>query len=176
MADVGCGHGASTILMAQAFPSSTFVGFDYHEASIEAARERAPEAGVADRVALRGRGRRRATRGAGYDLVAFFDCLHDMGDPPAPRATSARRWPTTARGCSSSRWPATASRTTSTRSAGSTRRSTLSARRLAAQDGRFALGAQAGEKRIGEVVRAAGFDHFKRVCETPTNLVFEARR
>ena len=80
VADVGCGHGASTIIMAKAFPKSTFVGFDYHAASIERARERARQAGVADRVQLRGRSRE-GFPGTGYDLVAYFDCLHDMGDP-----------------------------------------------------------------------------------------------
>ncbi len=81
VADVGCGHGASTILMAQAYPNSTFVGSDYHEGSIETARERAQEAGVADRVSLRDRAGGRDTSGDGYDLVTMFDCLHDMGDP-----------------------------------------------------------------------------------------------
>jgi SAM-dependent methyltransferase len=89
VADVGCGHGASTILMAQAFPESTFVGFDYHEASIRRAREAAAAAGVGDRVAFEPAS---ATDypGRGYDLVAMFDCLHDMGDPAAAAARPAQ--------------------------------------------------------------------------------------
>ena len=80
VADLGCGHGSSTILMAQAFPNSTFVGSDYHEGSIETARARAAEAGVGDRVGSRQR-RPPRTRAADYELVTMFDCLHDMGDP-----------------------------------------------------------------------------------------------
>src|SRR3984957_2741408 len=80
VADVGCGHGASTILMAQAYPNSTFVGSDYHEGSIETARERAKEAGVADRVKFEV-AKAKDFPGNGYDLATFFDCLHDMGDP-----------------------------------------------------------------------------------------------
>ena len=82
VADVGCGHGASTILMAQAFPEASFIGFDYHEESIAVARERAQEAGVADRVRFEVAGAA-GFPGEGYDLVAFFDALHDMGDPVA---------------------------------------------------------------------------------------------
>ncbi|HEY2646367.1 MAG TPA: class I SAM-dependent methyltransferase, partial [Candidatus Acidoferrales bacterium] len=80
VADVGCGHGASTVLMAQAFPKSTFVGFDYHEGSIQTARERAREAGVSDRVDFKVAAAKDYP-GDNYDLVTFFDCLHDMGDP-----------------------------------------------------------------------------------------------
>jgi len=80
VADVGCGHGASTILMAQSYPQSTFVGFDYHEASIEQARRKAKQAGVSDRVTFEV-AKAKDYPGSDYDLVAFFDCLHDMGDP-----------------------------------------------------------------------------------------------
>src|SRR3546814_1502130 len=80
VADVGCGHGASTIVMAKAFPNSRFFGFDYHPASIERAQRAAEEAGVADRVAFEVAPAKEFP-GADYDLVAFFDCLHDMGDP-----------------------------------------------------------------------------------------------
>jgi SAM-dependent methyltransferase len=80
VADVGCGHGASTILMAQAFPASTFVGSDYHEGSITTARERAAQAGVSDRVRFE-IAPASSYSGTGYDLVTMFDCLHDMGDP-----------------------------------------------------------------------------------------------
>jgi hypothetical protein len=80
VADVGCGHGASTILMAQAFPQSRFFGFDYHGASLDAARAAAENAGVADRVTFE-QGSAKDYPARGYDLVTFFDCLHDMGDP-----------------------------------------------------------------------------------------------
>lgn len=80
VADVGCGHGASTVLMAKAYPKSTFSGFDYHDGSIQTARARAREAGVADRVNFEV-AHAKDFPGSGYDLVTFFDCLHDMGDP-----------------------------------------------------------------------------------------------
>src|SRR5206468_1927463 len=80
VADVGCGHGASTIIMAKAFPRATFVGFDYHASSIERARDRARHAGVADRTAFEV-ATAKGYPGNGYDLVTFFDCLHAMGDP-----------------------------------------------------------------------------------------------
>ena len=80
VADVGCGHGASTILMAQAYPKSTFVGFDYHDASVDTARKRAAESGVGDRVTFEVASAKDYP-GTGYDVIAFFDCLHDMGDP-----------------------------------------------------------------------------------------------
>ena len=88
-ADVGCGHGASTILMAQAYPSSRFVGYDYHAASIDTARRRASEAGVADRVRFEVASAKDYPQD-GYDLITFFDCLHDMGDPVGA-AVHARR-------------------------------------------------------------------------------------
>src|SRR6185312_2183719 len=80
VADIGCGHGASTILMAQAFPASQFVGYDYHEGSIVTARKRAADAGVVDRVQF-DTSAAATYPGEGYDLVTSFDCLHDMGDP-----------------------------------------------------------------------------------------------
>jgi 2-polyprenyl-3-methyl-5-hydroxy-6-metoxy-1,4-benzoquinol methylase len=89
VADVGCGHGSSTILMALAFPNSTFVCSDYHAGSIETAQQRAREAGVADRVSFQ-IAPAAAYSGTDYDLVTMFDCLHDMGDPAARPATSAR--------------------------------------------------------------------------------------
>ena len=97
MADVGCGHGASTILMAQAYPQATFVGADYHEASIETARARSAEAGMTDRITFVADSAR-TVDGAGFDLVTMFDCLHDMGDPVARPGTSESCSPMTAPG------------------------------------------------------------------------------
>ena len=90
VADVGCGHGASTILMAQAYPNSRFFGFDYHEPSIEIARMTAEMAGVQDRVTFAS-APSKSYPGGDYDLVAFFDCLHDMGDQSAPRRMCGSR-------------------------------------------------------------------------------------
>jgi len=91
VADVGCGHGASTILMDQAYPESRFFGFDYHDASIEQARRKAETAGVADRVTFEV-APAKSYPGTGYDFVAFFDCLHDMGDPTLARRFRPPRW------------------------------------------------------------------------------------
>ena len=97
VADVGCGHGASTILLAQAYPKSTFTGFDYHEGSVDTARKRAAEAGVGDRVTFEvASAKDYPYPGTGYDVIAFFDCLHDMGDPEGAVAMPVRPSPTTA--------------------------------------------------------------------------------
>ena len=176
VADIGCGHGASTILMAQAYPASTFVGYDYHEASIDAARTRARDAGVADRVRF-DVAAAADYPGTGFDLVACFDCLHDMGDPiAAGRHILGSLAP-------DGTWlivePFAGDRVEDNLNpvgrlyyAASTLLCTPAS---LSQDGRAALGAQAGEARIGEVVRAAGFSHFRRASETVTNLIFEAR-
>ena len=121
VADVGCGHGASTILLAKAYPRSSFTGFDYHDRSIEWARKAAAEAGVGNRAGFEV-APADAYPGEGYDLVAVFDALHDMGDPLAAAAHIRARWPTTAPSCWSSRPPASGWRTTSTRWAGSSTR------------------------------------------------------
>jgi SAM-dependent methyltransferase len=176
VADIGCGHGYSTILLAQAFPRSTFFGYDYHPASIETARRRAAEAGVEDRV-------RFEVAGAddypsdGYDLIAFFDALHDLGDPVAAarHARSAL--------ADDGTWliiePFAGDRiednlnpvgriyygfSTLVCTPGSL-----------SQDGRAGLGTQAGEPRLREVVLAGGFGSVRRVAETPFNFVLEAK-
>ena len=176
VADVGCGHGASTILMAQAYPESTFVGFDYHEASIRRAREAAAAAGVADRVAFETAS---ATDypGRGYDLVAMFDCLHDMGDPAAAAAHVHRSL------SDDGTWlivePYAGDRVED--NLNPVGRLYYGASTLIctpaslAQDGGAALGAQAGESRLSEVIRAGGFRRVRRAAETPVNLVLEAR-
>jgi 2-polyprenyl-3-methyl-5-hydroxy-6-metoxy-1,4-benzoquinol methylase len=176
VADVGCGHGASTLLMAQAFPNSTFVGSDYHEESIETARARAHEAGVADRVSFHV-APAAGYKGGEYDLVTMFDCLHDMGDPVgAARHVRSTLGP-------DGTWmivePNAADRTEDNFNpvgrayyAFSTLLCTPAS---LSQEVGLALGAQAGESRIREVVQGAGFTELERVAETPFNLVFAAR-
>jgi SAM-dependent methyltransferase len=176
VADVGCGHGASTILMAQAFPQSTFVGSDYHEGSIETARIRAEETGVAERVSFE-TAPAAGHPGGGYDLVTMFDCLHDMGDPVgaarkvrdllAPDGTWMIVEPAAGDSVEDNLNPVgRAYYGFST---------LLCTPASLSQEVGLALGAQAGEARIREVVEAAGFTRFRRVAETPFNLVFEAR-
>jgi SAM-dependent methyltransferase len=174
VADVGCGHGESTIIMAKAFPRSTFVGFDYHQPSIDAARKSAKAAGIAN-VSFEVASAKEFP--GSYDLVCHFDCLHDMGDPggaarhvlkslkpggtwmvvepfanddPADNLNPVGRvfYAASTLICT----PASLSQEVGT-----------------------ALGAQAGEKRLGEVIRGAGFTKFRRATETPFNLVLEAR-
>ncbi len=176
VADVGCGHGASTILMAQAFPASTFSGFDYHEASIEVAAEKAQVAGVGDRVSFEV-APAAAFPGGGYDLVTMFDCLHDMGDPAG--AARHTRGALAADGTWMIVEPAAGDRVEENLNpvgrafyAFSTLLCTPCS---LSQEVGLALGAQAGEGRIGDIVTGAGFGHFGRVAETPFNMVFEAR-
>jgi ubiquinone/menaquinone biosynthesis C-methylase UbiE len=176
VADVGCGHGASTVLMAQAFPASAFVGSDYHEASIATARERASAAGVADRVTFEASSAA-AYRGDAYDLVTMFDCLHDMGDPAgAARHVRQSLAP-------DGTWmivePAAGDRVEDNLNpvgrAYYSFSTLLCTPASLSQEVGLALGAQAGEARIGEIVTGAGFGRFRRVAETPFNQVFEAR-
>jgi len=176
VADVGCGHGSSTILMAQAFPNSTFVGSDYHDGSIETARRRACEAEVSDRVSFQ-IAPAAAYSGAAYDLVTMFDCLHDMGDPVG----AARHVRSTLK--PDGTWmivePNAGDRVEDNLNpvgrayyAFSTLLCTPAS---LSQEVGLALGAQAGEARIRGVVEAGGFTRFRRAAETPFNLVFEAR-
>jgi SAM-dependent methyltransferase len=175
-ADLGCGHGASTILMAEAFPSSTFVGSDYHAGSIETARERAQEAGVADRVRFEVVDAAHE-QGDGYDLVTMFDCLHDMGDPVGA-ARQVRRMLNP-----DASWmivePMAGDRVEDNLNpVGRTFygfSTLLCTPASLSQDVGLALGAQAGEAKIKGVAEEAGFTRFRRAAETPFNLVFEAR-
>jgi 2-polyprenyl-3-methyl-5-hydroxy-6-metoxy-1,4-benzoquinol methylase len=176
VADVGCGHGSSTILMAQAFPNSSFVGVDYHEGSIDIARQRAQEAGLADRVTFRTEAAS-AYSGEGYDLVTMFDCLHDMGDP----AGAARHVRSTLK--PDGTWmivePNAADRIEGNLNPVGRAyygfSTLLCTPASLSQEVGLALGAQAGEARIRDVVTSAGFTRFRRAAETPFNLVFEAR-
>jgi SAM-dependent methyltransferase len=176
VADVGCGHGASTILMAQAFPHSTFVGFDYHQPSIERAQKAAAAAGVADRCRFQVASAH-AYPGAGYDLVAVFDALHDMGDPVGTAAHIRRTL--APEGTFLLVEPYAGDRLEDNLNpvgrafyAAST---LLCVPHSLTEEPGAALGAQAGERRLGEVATAAGFGRFRRAAETPFNLVFEAR-
>jgi SAM-dependent methyltransferase len=176
VADVGCGHGASTILMAQAFPRSEFVGFDYHKQSIEHASRVPSEAGLDGRVSFE-MARAKEYPGDGYDFVAMFDCLHDMGDP----AGAAKHVFETlgADGTWMIVEPYAGDRLEDNLNpvgrlfyGASTLVCTPAARD---QEVGLALGAQAGEARLREVVTAGGFTRFRRATETPFNLVLEAR-
>src|SRR4051794_35406554 len=176
VADVGCGHGASTLLMAEAYPNSRFVGFDYHDGSIEQARERARAAGLEDRVSFEvvpAAG----YPGTGYDLVTTFDCLHDMGDPVG----AARH----VRGslADDGTWlvvePFAGDRVEDNLNpvgrvyyGASTLLCTPAS---LSQEVGLALGAQAGESRLRDVVTSGGFSRFRKATETPFNLVLEAR-
>ena len=176
VADVGCGHGASTLLMAQAFPASRFVGYDNHLGSIEAARAAARKAGLADRVRFEV-ATAKDYPGKDFDLVACFDCLHDMGDPVgaarhvlgslAPDGTWLVVEPFANDRLEDNLNPigrifysaSTAICTPASKS----------------QEIGLALGAQAGERRLREVVLSGGFTRFRRATETPFNLILEAR-
>lgn len=176
VADVGCGYGTSTILMAQAYPNSTFTGFDYHEDSIKAARKAAAHAGVADRVKFEVVDAA-AYRDGGYDLVCFFDCLHDMGDPvgAARRAYEALNPDGTVLLLE----PFAGDRVEDNlnpigRMFYGASMFLCTPNSLSQPVGR-GLGAQAGEVRLREVMTEAGFTRFRRATQTPINLVLEAR-
>ncbi|MEQ8964680.1 MAG: class I SAM-dependent methyltransferase [Azospirillaceae bacterium] len=176
VADIGCGHGHSTLIMAEAFPESRFDGFDTHEASIEAARAEARQAGIEDRVGFRV-GSAVDYPAEGYDLVCFFDCLHDMGDPVG--AAAHARSTLAPDGAVMLVEPYAADRLEDNLSpvgrlyyAAST---TLCCAHALSESGGYALGAQAGEARLGDVFRQAGFSRFRRATETPFNLILEAR-
>ncbi|MEZ5156427.1 MAG: class I SAM-dependent methyltransferase [Solirubrobacterales bacterium] len=176
VADIGCGHGSSTILMAEAFPNSTFVGSDYHESSIETARRRAGEAGVGDRVRFE-TAAAGADHGNGYELVTMFDCLHDMGDPVG--AARQVREMLTPDGTWLIVEPMAGDRVEDNLNPVGRAfygfSTFLCTPASLSQEVGLALGAQAGEARIGDVVSAGGFTRFRRAGETPFNLVFEAR-
>jgi SAM-dependent methyltransferase len=176
VADVGCGHGASTLLMAQAFPACELVGFDYHDASVERARAAAAEAGLEGRVSFEVASAKDYP-GEGYDLVAMFDCLHDMGDPVGAAAhvretvADDGTW-MIVEPFANDRLADNLNPVGRVFYGASTLVCTPASRD---QEVGLALGAQAGEARLREVVGAGGFSRFRRATETPFNLVLEAR-
>ena len=175
VADIGCGHGASTLAMAEAFPASTFVGFDVHPASIDAARHRATDAGLTDRVRFEVSASKDVT--GRYDLVCFFDCLHDMGDPAGALAhvrsiladdgTVLLVEPMAGDAVDDNLNPVGAAYYAFS--------TLLCTPNSLSQEVGTALGAQAGEARLREVATDAGFGRVCRVAETPFNLVLEVR-
>jgi SAM-dependent methyltransferase len=176
VADVGCGHGASTIIMAKAFPNSRFVGFDYHRASVELAQGAAQREGVADRVSFQVASAKDYP-GTGYDLVAFFDSLHDMGDPVGIARHVRRSLATDGvwllvEPFAHDRLEDNLNPVGRLYYAASTMLCTPNS---LSQEVGAALGAQAGEARLRGVATEAGFRHFRRAAETPFNLVLEAR-
>ena len=176
VADIGCGHGASTVIMAEAFPNSEFTGFDYHDGSIEQARQRAENAGVGERVRFE-TAAAADYPGNDYDLVTVFDCLHDMGDPVgasthvhgtlAPDGTWMIVEPYANDAVEENLNPV--GRVFYGASTVICTPASLD------QEVGLALGAQAGEARLAEVIKEGGFSSVTRATETPFNLVLEAR-
>jgi SAM-dependent methyltransferase len=175
MADVGCGHGASTILLAKTYPNSKFYGFDYHEPSIQWAKEQAEKEGVADRVTFQV-AKSTDFSGSDYDVVAFFDCLHDMADPYGAAAHTYKALKKD--GTMLIVEPYAADRLENNLNPlgrlfyGA---STAVCVPASLAQGGPGLGAQAGEKKIREVAEKGGFTRFRRAIQTPVNLVYEAR-
>jgi SAM-dependent methyltransferase len=176
VADVGCGHGSSTLILAKAFPRSRFFGFDYHGPSIERARELTQAEGLAGRVTFE-TAAAKSYPGRNYDLVTFFDCLHDMGDPAGAAAHVRRSLE------KDGTWmvvePFANDRTEDNLNpvgrifyAASTMICTPAS---LSQEVGLGLGAQAGEKRLTDVIKAGGFTRVRRAAETPFNMVLEAR-
>ncbi|MCY1390225.1 Demethylrebeccamycin-D-glucose O-methyltransferase [compost metagenome] len=177
VADVGCGHGASTVIMAQAFPQSNFIGFDYHAPSIDVATQRAEEGGVADRARF-AKHSAKDYPGNDYDLICYFDCLHDMGDPVGaarhayqslkPDGSVLLVEPFANDKLDENMTPV--GRLFYAASTFICTPNSLS------QEVGLGLGAQAGEKRLRDVFIEAGFKAFRRATETPFNLILEARK
>ncbi len=176
VADIGCGLGSSTLLMAQAYPNSEFFGFDYHAGSIELAQKSADEAGLAERVHF-ATASAKDYPGRGFDFAAVFDCLHDLGDPVG--AATHIRSSLAADGT----WMIVEPYAEDAAEANHnpvgrvfySASTMLCVPASKSQEVGLALGAQAGERRIRDVVEAGGFSRFRRATQTPFNLVFEAR-
>jgi SAM-dependent methyltransferase len=177
VADVGCGHGASVVVMAEAFPKSQFTGFDFHEPSIITSQKRAADAGVADRTSFEVATAKNYE--GTFDLICFFDCLHDMGDPVgiarharehlAPDGTVLLVEPFALDGRATNLAGNPMAALLYTASSGICTPNSLS------QEVGLGLGAQAGEARLKAVFEEAGFTSFRRATETPLNLILEAK-
>lgn len=177
VADVGCGHGHSTLLMAEAFPNSRFHGFDTHAASLDEARQDAAAAGISDRIdyAL---AKANDYPDGGYGLICFFDILHDLGDPVAaarhaakvlaPGGTVLLVEPFAHDHVKDNLSPVAQLYYSAS--------TMICCAHAISEGGNMVLGAQAGQARLAEVFRKAGFTHFRRAAETPFNLIFEVRR
>jgi SAM-dependent methyltransferase len=177
VADVGCGHGASTVILAQAFPASRFIGFDYHAPSIAAATQRAAEGGVTDRVTF-AEATAKSYGGDDYDLICFFDCLHDMGDPvgAARHAHQALKSDGTVLLVEPFAGDQLQDNLTPVGRLFYAASTFVCTPNSLSQEVGLALGAQAGEARLREVFMEAGFTRFRRATATPFNLVLEARK
>jgi ubiquinone/menaquinone biosynthesis C-methylase UbiE len=177
VADVGCGHGASTVIMARAYPSSQFVGIDFHTPSIEIARKRAADAGVGARASfVTATAQSYAERG--FDLICFFDCLHDMGDPvgAARHAREALKADGSVMLVEPFAGDSLAQNSTPVGRLYYAASTMVCTPNSLSQEVGLALGAQAGEARLRKVFEEAGFTRFRRATETPFNLILEARR
>jgi len=177
VADVGCGHGASVVVMAQAYEGARFWGFDFHEPSIETSRERAAEAGVSDRTTFEVASAKNYP--GSYDLICFFDCLHDMGDPvgiaryarehlePDGAVLLVEPFALDGRATNIAENPMAALLYAAS--------SAICTPNSLSQEVGLGLGAQAGEARLREVFEEAGFTRFRKAAETPLNLILEAK-
>jgi 2-polyprenyl-3-methyl-5-hydroxy-6-metoxy-1,4-benzoquinol methylase len=177
VADIGCGHGASVVAMAEAYPESSFWGFDYHQPSIETARERASEAGLGERTTFEVAGAKEYP--GAYDLICFFDCLHDMGDPvgiaayalehlePSGTVLLVEPYALDHRAENMQGNPMAALLYTAS--------TVICTPNSLSQEVALGLGAQAGEAKLRAVFEEAGFSLFRRAAETPLNLILEAR-
>jgi 2-polyprenyl-3-methyl-5-hydroxy-6-metoxy-1,4-benzoquinol methylase len=177
VADVGCGHGASVVVLAQAFPEAKITGFDFHGPSIETSKQRAEEAGVADRTTFT-LADAKSYEGS-FDVICFFDCLHDMGDPvgiaryarehlaPGGTVLLVEPFALDTRGENIAGNPMAALLYTAS--------SAICTPNSLSQEVGLGLGAQAGEAKLRAVFEEAGFTHFRRAAETPMNLILEAR-
>lgn len=176
VADIGCGHGASTVVMAKAFRHSTFHAFDFHAPSIERARRAARDAGVADRITFEVAGAKNYP-GTGYDLVAFFDCLHDMGDPVGAvrHVRETLKEDGTVMLVEPFAGDSVEDNMTPVGRVFYGFSTVVCTPASLSQEVGLALGAQAGEQRLRQVFQDGGFSRFRRATQTPFNLILEAR-
>jgi SAM-dependent methyltransferase len=177
VADVGCGHGASTVILAQAYPASRIFGFDYHAPSIATATQRAADGGVTDRVSF-AQATAKNYPSHDYDLICFFDCLHDMGDPvgAARHASQALKADGTVLLVEPFAGDHLHENTNPVGRLFYAASTFICTPNSLSQEGGLGLGAQAGEARLRNVFLEAGFTRFRRATETPFNLIFEARK